>query len=114
VQRVILGVGPDVSIHAPVKEGDVALPWNNRGERGDTVGQSPRTAELSLDRSPQGRQCTLQRVPHELRRDVFVIVAIHISCCRHLFPADGRVAGLQIIRQAARRFGNDLQASRAA
>jgi hypothetical protein len=61
--------------------------------------------DFDFDDFAQCRQRTLHSIPHKLRGDVFIIVAIDISCTSHLLPCDGRMPRLQIVGQAARRFG---------
>ena len=47
-----------------------------------------------------------------LRSHVLVVVAVDIAGSGHVLLCNRRVPRLQIIWQAARRFGNDLKAAR--
>ena len=64
-----------------------------------------------LNDNSQGRQVSLDRFPDISRGDVLIIMPIDIARTRHLFPRDCRMPELQVIRQAARRFGNDFEAA---
>src|SRR5260370_35284929 len=73
--------------------------------------QTPRLSSISIT-ARKAWQCPLDCFPYNLGRNVFVIVAIDVSRTSHLLPADRGMPRFYFIRQAARSFGNDLQASR--
>ncbi len=73
--------------------------------------QTPRLSSISIT-ARKAWQCPLDCFPYKLGRNVFVIVAIDVSRTSHLLPADRGMPRFYFIRQAARSFGNDLQASR--
>src|SRR5579863_9350496 len=68
--------------------------------------------EFGLDNVAQRWQRSHYGFPNKFGRDVFVIVAINVSCTCHLLPTDSWMSRFQLLRQAARSFGNDFQASR--
>jgi hypothetical protein len=68
--------------------------------------------KLALDHHAQRRQVNLDRVPHMLRGDVFVVVPIDVARRGHVLPRDRRMPRLEFVWQTTRRFGNDLEAAR--
>lgn len=49
--------------------------------------------------------------PHDLGCDAFVVMAKYIADSGHVAPRDFRMARLEIVRQMAARFGDDLDAT---
>ena len=45
------------------------------------------------------------------RGNVLVVMAIDVARSSHILPCNRRVPRLEVVRQAAGRFGNDLQAA---
>ena len=57
--------------------------------------------EFGVDYGPQGGQMVLDRNPHVIRFDTFVVAAVHVAGSRHLFPRNRWMPRLQVYRQAA-------------
>src|SRR6478752_2965793 len=53
----------------------------------------------------------MHRGPHEGGGHILVIMAVDITGTGHFAPGDRGMAGLQIVRQPTRSFGNDLKAA---
>ena len=68
--------------------------------------------ELLFDRGAQWRQSELNGVPYARRRYILIIVAVDVSGAGHLPPSNTGVSCLEPLGEAARGFGNDLQATR--
>ena len=68
--------------------------------------------ELLFDRGAQWRQSELNGVPYTRRRYILIIVAVDVSGAGHLPPSNTGVSCLEPLGEAARGFGNDLQATR--
>lgn len=54
----------------------------------------------------------LKRDPYIGCGNVFVVVTIDVARPRHLFPRNRGLPGLDLVRQATRRFGDNLKAPR--
>ena len=64
-----------------------------------------------LDHAAQVGKRELDGVPHIAGSNVFIVVAVDIPGSCRLFPRDEGMPRLQIIRQTARSFGDDLKAA---
>ena len=53
----------------------------------------------------------MRRIPPEFGCDILIVVTVDIASAGHVLSGDGRVPRLHVVRQAARRLGDDLKAT---